>query len=110
MMRFITTALALLVATSGIYAAPAGTPASPAGVTLDLRETPDKRVTTRLTTSEISTFSSYTQLARAAYCAPKSITKWNCGQACTAVLGFNVTLNGGDGNGVQFCEWPDYVE
>lgn len=70
----------------------------------------EARATTRLSAAQISGYAPYTQLARAAYCAPKSIKAWNCGGACSAVLGFNATLNGGDGNGVQYYyvgTWKD---
>jgi hypothetical protein len=76
-----------------------------------------------LSSAQLSSFAPYTQLARAAYCAPARIKAWSCGrehipvlchelvvndmfaEACSAILGFNVTLNGGDGAGVQYCAW-----
>jgi hypothetical protein len=76
---------------------------------------------TTLSSAQLSSFAPYTQLARAAYCAPARIKAWSCGrehnpvlryklvvndmfaEACGAILGFNVTLNGGDGAGVQYC-------
>jgi hypothetical protein len=100
-MRFLSSVFAVLGAVSFVLGAvsfvlgaPAALPASELA----------KRQTTQLSASQLSSYAPYTELARAAYCAPTSITKWTCGEACSAVLGFNVTLTGGDGNGVQYCK------
>lgn len=57
---------------------------------------------TALSATDISDLVPLTQLARAAYCDPKSVQDWTCGAACEAVPGFQTTLTGGDGNAVQF--------
>ncbi|KAI0076704.1 alpha/beta-hydrolase [Panus rudis PR-1116 ss-1] len=64
---------------------------------------------TKLTAAELSSLAPYTQFARAAYCASSKITNWGCGAACNAIPGFQPTLTGGDGNGVQLFfvgYWP----
>jgi hypothetical protein len=63
----------------------------------------EKRDVTTLSAATIAGFAPYTQLARAAYCAPSKITNWNCGEACAAVPGVKPSLNGGDGDAVQYC-------
>ncbi|EIM81619.1 alpha/beta-hydrolase [Stereum hirsutum FP-91666 SS1] len=67
------------------------------------------RSVTTLTSSQLSAFTPFTQFARAAYCDPSVITGWTCGEACTALPGFEPTLTGGDGDAVQFYfvgYWP----
>ena len=69
--------------------------------------------------AQLSDLAPYTQFARAAYCPPAILLDWACGrmyslslytpalspppEACQAVPGFQVSLAGGDGNAVQFC-------
>jgi hypothetical protein len=62
----------------------------------------EKRAVTTLDAATIAGFAPYTQIARAAYCAPSKITNWNCGEACAAVPGIKILANGGDGNSVQY--------
>ncbi|TCD70529.1 hypothetical protein EIP91_002875 [Steccherinum ochraceum] len=64
---------------------------------------------TTLSSAQLSALAPYTQFARAAYCPTSKITNWNCGEACKANSGFEVTLTGGDGNDVQLFfvgYWP----
>ncbi|KAL0946173.1 hypothetical protein HGRIS_012436 [Hohenbuehelia grisea] len=70
---------------------------------------PTKRSVTALSTSELSSFAPFTQFARAAYCPTSKLQGWQCGEACNALPGFQPTLIGGDGNGVQIFFvgfWP----
>lgn len=65
---------------------------------------------TTLSPSELSGLAPFTQFARAAYCPSDKVQGWNCGEACDAVPGFNLTLTGGDGNEIQLFYvgyWPD---
>jgi len=62
-----------------------------------------------LTSTEVSDFAPYTQFARAAYCDSSKVTGWQCGEACDAIPGFEVSLTGGDGNDIQLYfvgYWP----
>ncbi|PFH52214.1 hypothetical protein AMATHDRAFT_140728 [Amanita thiersii Skay4041] len=59
------------------------------------------RTETPLSTEELFSWAPYTQFARAAYCPPSKLTNWTCGEACSALPGFEPTLVGGDGNAVQ---------
>ncbi|KAI0632143.1 alpha/beta-hydrolase [Trametes polyzona] len=68
-----------------------------------------KRAVTALSSSQLASFAPFTQFARAAYCPSDKIKNWKCGQACDALPGFQPTLTGGDGNGVQLSfvgYWP----
>jgi hypothetical protein len=70
----------------------------------------EERDTTPVNSADLSGFAPYTQFARAAYCDPSIVQGWGCGEACDAVQGFEVTLTGGDGNGVQYYfvgYWPE---
>jgi hypothetical protein len=73
-----------------------------AALTLPAFGLPRKRLTTALAANEFDAFKPASQFARAAYCPTDKIMKWQCGEACDALPGFQPTLNGGDGNGVQF--------
>jgi hypothetical protein len=53
---------------------------------------------TAVSAATIASFKPYTQFARAAYCP--SLSTWKCGAACSALSNFQVTLAGGDGNGI----------
>ncbi|KZT12053.1 alpha/beta-hydrolase [Laetiporus sulphureus 93-53] len=55
-----------------------------------------------LSTSEISEFEPYLEMARAAYCAPSLTADWECGEACDAVSDFTTYLSGGDGDSIQY--------
>ncbi|KAF9465013.1 alpha/beta-hydrolase [Collybia nuda] len=71
--------------------------------------TPYKRAATPVSAAELSSFSPYTQFARAAYCSTSKLAGWNCGEACRALPGFQPTLVGGDGNAIQIYfvgYWP----
>ncbi|GJE98300.1 lipase [Phanerochaete sordida] len=62
-----------------------------------------------LSASQLSALAPYTQFARAAYCDSSIINGWQCGQACQANPGFQVTLTGGDGSDEQLFYvgyWP----
>ncbi|KAL4069869.1 Alpha/Beta hydrolase protein [Scleroderma yunnanense] len=64
---------------------------------------------TTMSSSQLTALAPYTEFARAAYCSPSIVQGWNCGEACSAVPGFQVTLTGGDGNAVQYYYvgyWP----
>ncbi|KAI0771262.1 alpha/beta-hydrolase [Trametes elegans] len=64
---------------------------------------------TALSSSELSSFAPFTQFARAAYCPSSKIKDWKCGKACDALPGFQPTLTGGDGDGIQLFfvgYWP----
>jgi hypothetical protein len=56
---------------------------------------------TNLTNAEIASFVPFAEFARAAYC--NITTGTDCGIACEANPGFDVTLYGGDGNDIQYC-------
>ncbi|KAF9785804.1 alpha/beta-hydrolase [Thelephora terrestris] len=55
------------------------------------------RTVTTLSSEDISSYTPFTQFARAAYCDPAIIENWTCGGACDANPGFQTTLTGGDG-------------
>ncbi|KAF8842167.1 alpha/beta-hydrolase [Paxillus ammoniavirescens] len=64
---------------------------------------------TAVTPSQLAGFAPYTEFARAAYCPPSIVQGWQCGEACQAVPGFQVSLTGGDGNAIQYYYvgyWP----
>ncbi|KAH7885279.1 Alpha/Beta hydrolase protein [Phlebopus sp. FC_14] len=64
---------------------------------------------TPMSASQLADLAPYTEFARAAYCNPGIVQGWNCGEACQAVPGFEVSLTGGDGNGIQYYYvgyWP----
>lgn len=87
----------------------------------------ETRAVTRMSAADISSFTPFTQFARAAYC-PR-VGSWSCGgklnlfrfdrdrwldglvclvaETCNAVPGFQPTLTGGDGAAVPFCECLD---
>ncbi|KAF8622729.1 hypothetical protein AX15_006820 [Amanita polypyramis BW_CC] len=68
------------------------------------------RTETPLSASQLADLAPYTQFARAAYCPTSDLYKWNCGQACSALPGFQPTLVGGIGNAFQTFfvgYWPD---
>ncbi|KAF8893960.1 alpha/beta-hydrolase [Infundibulicybe gibba] len=60
-----------------------------------------RRAVTPLSSAALSSLAPFTQFARAAYCPTSKLTGWTCGDACNALPGFQPTLVGGDGNGVQ---------
>ncbi|KAI0947160.1 hypothetical protein AcV7_009658 [Taiwanofungus camphoratus] len=65
---------------------------------------------TNLSVAQVAGFEPYTEFARAAYCSSSGINGWQCGDACSAIPGFEPTLTGGDGNDVQLFfvgYWPD---
>lgn len=69
----------------------------------------DVSVVTQISSIQLADLAPYTEFARAAYCSPTIVTGWNCGQACEAVPGFEVSLTGGDGNNIQYYYvgyWP----
>ncbi|KAL6303473.1 alpha/beta-hydrolase [Sparassis latifolia] len=69
----------------------------------------ERREVTTLTSSQLADFAPYTEFARAAYCPSDIVTGWQCGEACAAVPGFEVSLTGGDGNALQLYYvgyWP----
>ncbi|KAG1745926.1 Alpha/Beta hydrolase protein [Suillus paluster] len=69
----------------------------------------DVSVLTQMTSTQLADLAPYTEFARAAYCSPTIVTGWQCGQACEAVPGFEVSLTGGDGNSIQYYYvgyWP----
>ncbi|EIW80990.1 alpha beta-hydrolase [Coniophora puteana RWD-64-598 SS2] len=57
---------------------------------------------TNMSASDLSALAPYTQMARAAYCDPSKVTGWQCGDACNAVPGVQITTTGGDGDSVQY--------
>ncbi|EPQ54752.1 alpha/beta-hydrolase, partial [Gloeophyllum trabeum ATCC 11539] len=79
--------LAALSSLLGAFAAPA------------VHELEDRSVTA-LSAAQLASFAPYTQLARATYCP--GVSNWQCGEACSAVSDFQLTLYGGDGNAVQY--------
>ncbi|KAI0086523.1 alpha/beta-hydrolase [Irpex rosettiformis] len=56
---------------------------------------------TTLSSASFSAITPFAQFARAAYCSPSGISGWSCGDACSALPGFKVSLSGGDGNAIQ---------
>jgi len=70
---------------------------------------PLQRRATAFSANQLSSLVPFAQFARAAYCPPAKITGWKCGQACSALPGFQATLTGGNGNSQQFFfvgHWP----
>ncbi|KAI0754989.1 alpha/beta-hydrolase [Daedaleopsis nitida] len=61
-----------------------------------------ERSVSALSASQLASFAPFTQFARAAYCPLEAVKSWKCGSACDALPGFQPTLAGGDGAGVQF--------
>jgi hypothetical protein len=82
MLGFWFSALALLTSLHGALALPAA----------QSRVSP--RTVTTLTAAQLAGYADYTELARAAYCAPTSIEKWSCGREL-APSGTAVTTNSG---------------
>ncbi|EIN12936.1 alpha/beta-hydrolase [Punctularia strigosozonata HHB-11173 SS5] len=79
--------------------------AAPASVPSSLKE----RAVKTLSPSKLNAFIPYTQFASAAYCSSSSVKTWDCGPACDALPGFEVSLTGGDGDDVQLYYvgyWP----
>ncbi|KAG1770893.1 Alpha/Beta hydrolase protein [Suillus placidus] len=69
----------------------------------------DVSVVTQMSSIQLADLAPYTEFARAAYCSPTIVTGWQCGQACEAVPGFEVSLTGGDDNSIQYYYvgyWP----
>ncbi|KAG2037817.1 Alpha/Beta hydrolase protein [Suillus americanus] len=69
----------------------------------------DVSVVTQMSSIQLADLAPYTEFARAAYCSPTIVTGWQCGQACEAVPGFEVSLTGGDDNNIQYYYvgyWP----
>ncbi|KAF8264764.1 Alpha/Beta hydrolase protein [Lactarius quietus] len=63
----------------------------------------------QLSNNQFSEFVPFIEFARAAYCPPTKVEGWQCGDACHALPGFELTLTGGDGDGTQFFFvgfWP----
>ena len=86
-MRFYTTAVAVLGLASAALALPTS-----------------KRGVTTLSASQLAGFAPFTQFARATYCSTDKLQNWSCGEACDANPTFQPTLVGGDGNAIQNCE------
>ncbi|EGN98489.1 hypothetical protein SERLA73DRAFT_56451 [Serpula lacrymans var. lacrymans S7.3] len=64
---------------------------------------------TQMTSTQLNDLAPFTEFARAAYCSPSIVTGWQCGEACQAVPGFQVSLTGGDGDSIQYYYvgyWP----
>jgi len=64
---------------------------------------------TMLSPDLLAAITPFAQFARAAYCPSSKLTDWACGDACSALPGFQVTLTGGDGDDVQLFYvgyWP----
>ncbi|KAK2463203.1 hypothetical protein APHAL10511_004858 [Amanita phalloides] len=64
----------------------------------------------KLSPSQVAELAPYTQFARAAYCPTRVLSNWSCGQACSALSGFQPSLVGGDGNAIQnyiVGYWPN---
>ena len=64
---------------------------------------------TTMSTSQVTAFRPYTHYASAAYCQPASTLAWNCGSNCQANPSFKPIASGGDGSGVQFCQFHALV-
>ncbi|KAI0801811.1 alpha/beta-hydrolase [Irpex lacteus] len=76
-------------------------PAPHADVDTKLVSVAARQGVTTLSPSALSAITPFAQFARAAYCAPSAISSWSCGEACSALSGFQVLLSGGDGNALQ---------
>ena len=80
------------------------------------------RDATTLSASALSALTPFARFANAAYCPTSKLQSWNCGSeytlhqftmtasshyfflaTCSSIPGFELTLTGGDGNGIQFC-------
>ncbi|KAF9644329.1 alpha/beta-hydrolase [Thelephora ganbajun] len=69
----------------------------------------ETRTVNLLSAADISSLTSFTQFARAAYCQQSKVESWSCGEACDAISGFKPTLTGGDGARVPLFfvgYWP----
>ncbi|KAF9644679.1 alpha/beta-hydrolase [Thelephora ganbajun] len=67
------------------------------------------RAVVALSSAEISSYTPFTQFARAAYCDPTKVRTWTCGGACSANSGFQPTLTGGNGADIPYFfvgYWP----
>jgi len=93
----------------------------------------EARAVSLFSTADISSFTSFTQFARAAYCQQSKVKNWSCGrkfslflflividilkclivclfaEACSALPGFQPTLTGGDGASVPLCKYLKYL-
>ena len=74
-------ASAFIASLTGVLAAPV-TPVAPEADVIAAR------ALTTLSATQISSYTPYTQLARAAYCEPTKITGWNCGGKWIPALGY----------------------
>ncbi|KAH7911717.1 Alpha/Beta hydrolase protein [Hygrophoropsis aurantiaca] len=66
-------------------------------------------VVTTMTSAQTAALAPYTEFARAAYCSPDIVQGWDCGEACEAVPGVEISLTGGDGDSIQYYYvgyWP----
>jgi len=66
---------------------------------------PSKRESSNITTlssTQISSIKPYTFFASVAYCNPRTISNWTCGEYCAANPDFIPEATGGNGNSVQF--------
>ncbi|KAH7928461.1 alpha/beta-hydrolase [Leucogyrophana mollusca] len=66
-------------------------------------------VVTTMTSAQLADLAPYTEFARAAYCSPSIVDGWQCGEACEAVPGVEISLTGGDGDAIQYYYvgyWP----
>ncbi|KAH9169453.1 lipase class 3 family protein [Lactarius sanguifluus] len=57
---------------------------------------------TPLSTSQISSFASFTHFASTAYCKPSTTKNWSCGANCQTNPDFVPVASGGDGGATQF--------
>ncbi|KAH9936333.1 alpha/beta-hydrolase [Fomitopsis serialis] len=104
-MHILSAVLPLVLGSIGV----AGAPRSARVATRDDTAFLNPASVTTLSSAEVSAFQPYEQLARAAYCPSSSVADWSCGEACSAVSGFETTTTGGDGNAVQLYYvgyWP----
>ncbi|KAL1726026.1 Alpha/Beta hydrolase protein [Schizophyllum commune] len=63
---------------------------------------PARRETTKLSQDEIDGFTPFAQYALSAYCHD-GIDTWACGASCEANSDFELSVTGGDGSEVQYC-------
>lgn len=66
-----------------------------------------RQAITALEQSQITAFTPYTYYASAGYCPASETLTWTCGANCEANPGFEPVASGGDGDGTQYCKWPD---
>ncbi|KAN0132756.1 lipase [Lactarius tabidus] len=61
-----------------------------------------RQAITPLSSSQISSYTAFTNFASTAYCSPSTTINWSCGANCNANPGFVPVASGGDGDKTQY--------